>query len=250
MMKAPPRTQKILITIPFWSRDRDQAMELARLLADLEPAHSEIADFAFVSRPDSKPADLETSAHVSRKFNLYNVVSSRNETGWPAGCNGTFAGTLDWTLRGIYNGQLPAYRGIFICESDACPLTRNPIGYIHGEWMKLKNKCVAGALIPPGPHGRAHVNGGCCVIDADPKFLSWLVTSVGGAIATGKAGWDWYLAEQFKMKGWQDLPGIKSHWQRPTFAEGEWDSVVNGGVKWLHGVKDYSLINLARQKLL
>lgn len=254
-MKPSPRTNKILITIPFWSRDRAQAMELARLLADLEPAHSEIADFAFVSRPDSKAADLEVSAHVSRKFNLYNVVSSRNETGWPNGCNGTFAGTLDWTLRGIYNAKLPAYRGIFICESDACPLTRDPIGFIHNEWSKLRligrgTPCIAGALVPAGPHGRAHINGGCCIIDADPKFLSWMVTCVGGAIASGRGGWDWAMAEQFKMKGWADMPGIKSHWRRPTFKPEEWDSAIDNGIKWIHGTKDNSLINIARQKLL
>jgi hypothetical protein len=249
-VKSPPRTNKILITIPFWSRDRDQAMELARLLADLEPAHSEIADFAFVSRPDCKAADLETSAHVSRKFNLFNVVSGRNETGWPNGCNGTFAGTIDWVLRGVYSAKLPAYRGLFICESDACPLIRNPIGFIHSEWAKMKNKCIAGALVPAGQHGRAHINGGCCVLDADPKFLSWMVTSVGGAIATGRGGWDWVLADQFRMKGWQDMPGIQSHWRRPNFKEEEWDPAVNGGLKWLHGTKDNSLLQLARKKLL
>ena len=78
-MKSPPRTNKILITIPFWSRDRDQAMELARLLADLEQAHSEIADFAFACfrKIPMIGAVGSLNASVSAAILLYEVARQR-----------------------------------------------------------------------------------------------------------------------------------------------------------------------------
>jgi hypothetical protein len=82
-------SNKILITIPFWNGDKDQAMKLARLLADLQPVHSTTADVLFVSRFDTKH-DKQTIDYVSRKFNVYYHVSQRREVGWPHGCNGTF----------------------------------------------------------------------------------------------------------------------------------------------------------------
>jgi hypothetical protein len=80
------------------------------------------------------------------------------------------------------------------------------------------------------------------------KFLKWLVTKIGGTNVS--SGWDWFLAREFEKWGWSDTPSIKSYWRRPSFTEKEWLPELKKGTVWLHGVKDDSLIELARKKLL
>ncbi len=57
---------KILIALQFWKGDRDMAMKLARLMADLEPKHSDDADVLFISRFDTMQ-DVDAVKYVSRK---------------------------------------------------------------------------------------------------------------------------------------------------------------------------------------
>lgn len=252
-MRPAPKTDKILITLPFWDGDKAQAMRLARFIADLQPSGaSGAADFLFVARQDCKH-DKETVAYVSRKFNTFTHTSTRPERGWPLGCGGTFFATVDWSLRNISAAKCPAYKAIFVCEADVTPLTRDALLYLHARWDAAKKKnpnlSLAGALVPEGPHGHAHINGGCCLVDADLKFLHWLVARVGGCLRGG-GGWDWALAGEFQRKGWFDIDGIKSWWQTPSIAPGVVENLKKEGVIFLHGVKDNSGLEAARKILL
>ena len=65
---------KILLALQFWKGDKDQAMRVARLIADLEPRHTDFADFLFVSRFDCEQ-DLATVEYVSQKFNVHTYVN-------------------------------------------------------------------------------------------------------------------------------------------------------------------------------
>jgi hypothetical protein len=252
MNKEPIATNKILISFPFWKGDRAQAMKLARLVADLQPVHSEMADVLFVSRFDC-PHDLATIEYVSRKFNVFKHTSQRQEVGWPLGCNGTFFGTMEWFYHKMAAYQIPAYKAMFIAESDGVPMVDDWISRLVLEWKKaneLKKVFVAGALLPdPTPTGKhTHINGGCCFLSGDLTFLKWVTMNVGsGNVA---AGWDWFLAREFEKVGWADIPGIKSEWHRPSFSESEWVQYVKRGTVWLHGIKDDSLLDLARKKLI
>jgi hypothetical protein len=246
------KTDKILILLPFWKGDRSDAMGLARLLADMEPAYSGAADFAFLARRDCKH-DTATVNYVSKKFNTFTATSARHETGWPQGCNGTFFGGIDWCLRGISGGKLPAYKAIFNCAADTCPLVNDGLLYLHSEWDRLSKQGakIAGAMV--GGNGRCqggnHINGDCTLISGDPEYLSFIARQAGSVIRGG-GGWDWVLAPQFEMKGWANIPGIISQWKRGPFCEDEWDGYRAGGMKWLHGVKGLSLVNVARKRLL
>lgn len=245
-----PTSDKILITVPFWKEDRAQAMELSRLIADLEPAKSKRADFAFVARFDCRH-DADAVGYVSKKFDTFKVTSCRRETGWPNGCNGTFFGTMDWALRGISSAKIPAYKAIFICAADTAPLARDAVEYLHQQWDSHPGVFAAGAMVPSNvqdPNG-THLNGDCILLSGQPDFLFWLVKRIGGVMRRG-GGWDWTIAPELELKGWADIPGIKSHYRRPSFTEEEWPGHVAAGVKWMHGIKDDSLLKIARKKLL
>lgn len=244
-------TNRILIVLPFWSGDKDQAMMLARLLADIEPKHSEDADFLFVARFDCEH-NLETISYVSRKFNVHTHVSRRRVTGWPGGCNAVFFGAMEWIYHKMESGQVPHYKAIFMMGADGAPFSADWISQLHQKWDEKQLTCsrpfMAGALLldPQGIHD--HINGDCALLSGDLKFLRWLVKGV--CDITVPAGWDWVLAGDFKKWGWAGIREIKSVWRKSTrFSQAEWNSEIKFGTLWLHGQKDNSLLDVCRENL-
>lgn len=239
-------SDKILITFLFWKNDRAQAMKLARLLADLEPEHSTQADILFVSRFDCKH-DVETEKYVARKFNIYSYTSTRRGVGWPLGCTSIFFGAIEWIYHKMAGGKIPQYKAVLILGADSVPLRRDWLAQMHMAWdsaNKVTEICAAGALIP-NPM-RDHINGDCCLLSGKLSFLKFLAVN----IQDGKVGWDWALAPEFKKRGWADFSFVKSLWRCPTFTQEDWDRFVEVGVSWIHGVKDFSLLELSRKNLL
>lgn len=239
-------SDKILITILFWKNDRAQAMRLARLLADLEPGHSNAADILFVSRFDCKH-DVVTEKYVARKFNIYSYTSTRRGVGWPMGCNSIFFGAMEWIYHKISGAKIPNYKAVFLLAADSAPLRRDWLAWLCKAWDDAQaNKVrVAGALLP-GAH--EHINGDCIMFSGDLKFLKWLALDVQDI--PNRGGWDWLLADRFKQWGWQDFPSIKSLWRKPGMTQEEWDSLYGEGVCWVHGIKTNDVLDLTRKNLL
>ncbi len=245
-MKAPA-TNKILLVIPFWEGDKPQAMKLAKLLADLEPKHSDQADLLFVSRFDCAH-DIAAEKLVSRKFNTFSYTSKRRGTGWPMGCNALFFGAMEWAFHKVNAGQVPAYKAVLILAGDGAPLQKDWLSFFLAE---VGQAAVAGALIEsvPGFDGYPHINGDTMLLSGDVEFLRWLALGVGDISTV--VGWDWALAPAFKARGWKNLPFVKSGWNKRTpFTDEEWSGQQAAGVVWFHGQKGNSLLDLARKKLL
>lgn len=230
----------------YWEGDKWQAMKLAKLLADLEPVHSETADFLFVSRFDCKHDD-QTVRYVSRKFNVYTHTSRRRGTGWPMGCNAIFFGMLEWAYHKMNAAMVPHYKAVLVLGGDGAPLKAD---WIPAFVNNLRPDIfMSGALIPDTVNGHDHINGDCALLSGDLKFLKWLTLGIGDVSAV--AGWDWILSEDFKRWGWQNLPFVKSVWNRPTvFTQLDWDAEVAAGTIWFHGQKGHSLLDLSRKNLL
>jgi len=247
----PAVSNKILIMLPFWSGDRNQGFKLARLIADLEPKHSDVADFLFVARFDCKHGD-QTVKYVSRKFNVHTYTSKKRGVGWPAGCNSLFFGSMEWVYHKMNAGHIPRYKAIFNMGADCVPLSKNWLSQLVDAWDLYSVKAplyVAGPLVPGAAHGRAHINGDAAVLSGDLRFLKWLAMDVEDMRVP--AGWDWVLAGDFEKWGWVDFPFMRSYWRHPgEFDQRGWDKEVDSGVSFIHGVKDDSLLNLARKNLL
>lgn len=251
MKKPTAFAEKILISIPYWAGDNGQASLLAKLLADLSPTHSNLADILFVHRFDAKPMNEEVIKHVSRKFNVMQHKSGRKETGWPMGCNGLFFGSLEYVYNMSIAGKIPAYKAIFNMASDVVPLVPDWLEYLHQQWRFLPANLrhsiySAGALIDHPDH--PHINGDAFLYSGDPKFLKWLAKDVGGV--KQRAGWDWVLAGDFRRWGWANLPNVYSLWQTPTMSWAEAENWRAKGAVLIHGVKDNSLLEHARKMML
>ena len=234
---------KLLIALQFWEGDKAQAMELARFLADLEPQHTDLADFLFMARFDCVPDDA-TVRHVSRKFNVHSVVSRRRSFGWPAGCNDLWFSVMEWAQSLIPAKKIPHYKAIFTCEADGAPIQRDWLARLSLEWERVNQKkpvVMAGALLEFGPH----INGNA-LMSGDLKFLTWIGRRVGCCPAN--SGWDYCLAPEFKKRGWADIPGIKSIYAQPTFSREQYADFIKNEWTWIHGCKDNALIRYGRER--
>jgi hypothetical protein len=234
---------RILIALQYWEGDRTRALALSRFLADLEPVKSQIADFLFVYRFDSTLEEA-TTQYVARKFNVYTFTSRRRETGWPNGCNGLWFSTMEWVQSMIAAKKVPAYKAIFTCEADGCPIQRNWLEHLSSEWDRVnqeKRVVIAGALVEPGPH----INGNA-LITGDQIFLHWIARQVGGV--RPNCGWDFFLSSDFRRLGWADIPCMKSLYNTPTFSAEQYQKMIDDHWVWVHGGKDTSLITLGRER--
>jgi hypothetical protein len=247
---------KILIAIPFWEQDKEQAMLVARLLADLENGHSDKADVLLMSRFDCPPADKPTLDHVSRKFNTYSQVCKRRGVGWGHGSNELFFGVMDWLYSNNVAKKVPEYKAVLMFESDSCPLTPNWINALHDSWdasqrgprtVKVYGPLLSQPEHPLMPKGISHINANA-LYAGDLKFLKTLAREIGGCNPQG--GYDWHLAPRFMKIGWKDCPQIKSWWRSINVTPAILDNLIHQGVVMMHGFKDNSLIELIRSRYL
>jgi hypothetical protein len=182
--------RKILLALQFWDGDKRPAMQVARLIADLERTHSAKADFLFVARFDCTH-NLDTINYVAKKFNTHHYINrNRRATGWPWGCNELFFGTMDWVYSQAEAKRIPDYKAVMLLEGDSGPLHPNWVSQLSEEWDKAKVK-VYGPLLDHGPH----INGNC-MLSGDMTFLHWLTRTKGGCSPHG--GWDFLLYQDFK----------------------------------------------------
>lgn len=242
------KSNKILLALQFWSGDKVQAMALADLIADLEPSLCEHADFLFVARFDCAH-DEGTIQRVSRKFATHVHTSPRRGVGWPCGCNDLTAGMLEFVFSKMLNKKLPHYKAIFALEADCSPLHKDWIKLLSHNWDAAQAKArtyIAGRKIETA-HVHAHINGNA-MLSGDFTWLKWLMRELNG---NSGVGWDYRLASAFRNQwGWAELPGIECRWGTPTLSDEVLQEECNRGIVFLHGVKDFSALNFARNRLV
>lgn len=242
------KSNKILIALQFWQRDKDDALRLARFLADIEPKHSDLADFILVKRFDCKTTikDQEIVPLLSRKFNLYTYHSPRREQGWPSGCNGLWLATMEWARGMIEAKRVPAYKAIFCCEADGGPIFSDWVSRMSAAWdLANKERPVyqAGPMVTVPAQ---HINGNC-LMSGDLTFLKWVTSRV--CIPPG-GGWDFCLAKFFKEWGWANIHGMRSYYAWPTVTPEQYAKMIEEQLIWVHGPKDDSLVRMGRERLL
>lgn len=237
---------KILLALQYWEGDRHAALELAHFLADLEPSHSELADFIFVHRFDSAPPGPEDVRLLARKFNTSVFKSRRRGIGWPDGCNELWFSTMEWIHGNILSKRMPGYKAIFTFEADGAPLVQDWVSRLSKIWDRVNisgKVCMAGAMLDHGPH----INGNA-LMSGDMNFLTWITKRVGGV--NPGCGWDFVLAPEFRKHGWADVPEMKSYYHTRDYTPQQYLAMLKAGLVWIHGVKDNSLIRMGRERML
>lgn len=246
--RLPPTNpvDRVLLVLQYWKGDRDQAMRLARFIADLQTSKCENADFLFVARFDCAH-DQDTVEYVSKKFNVFTYTSKRRGVGWPNGCNDLWFGSVEWVHSMIEGKKVVPYKAFLTFESDCVPLAANWINRLSTAWDEANAKTPIFVLGPyltaPGPH----INGNM-LLSGNPAFTHWVTRKVGGA--PPNAGWDYVMYRDFKRWGARDLPIMRSYWGTKTFSDDAFLAEIAAGTVFIHGIKDDSLLKQARAKLL
>jgi len=238
---------KLLLALQYWQGDRAQAMEVARLIADLEPRHNPDVDFLFVSRFDCQH-DLKTIDYVSSKFKMWHYINRhRRGVGWPSGCNDLWFGTMDHICSYTEAKIMPEYDAVLTFEADASPLGPYWHKTLLDSWRKVNRKRpvkVHGAMQQyPG----VHINGNC-LFSGDLPFLNLVSRKIGGCPPI--YGWDFFLTKQFSREGWENCPQMVSYWQQATMKPADVDALIDQGVVFLHGIKDNSVLNRIRERFV
>lgn len=235
--------RKILLALQFWSGDRDRACEVAQLIADLQPRLSSRADFLFAARFDCE-IPMDTVKRVSSKFHVHHFVNRHHRaTGWPWGCNSLWFGTMDYAYTYLVEPKRRSeYKAVLTFEADAAPLCPGWIEQLSDAWDDAQPADVVGPLLH---HPGEHINGNA-MFSADHDFLHWIARKVTNCRPDG--GWDYLLAPRFKERGWANCPMMRSWWQTPTLTRPAYDSLVDSGAVFLHGVKDGSPLRHVRDR--
>lgn len=229
-----------LIAIQFWRGDKDKAMRLARLIADMEPAFNRQVDFLFVARFDI-PHDPVTVKHVSRKFEVRTYTTKARSVGHPWGSWCLWFSTVEWFAQ-LKGKKIPDYKWIFPFEADCVPISRTWIDDISREWDASRGVYLLGSETF---HWRQHLNGNL-MVSGDPQFLTWLTKGVGIRGCPPKDAWDIYLFPQFARWGVGFSKRIKNVCGQPTCSREEFERWRAEGLSFIHGVKDHSLYDHAR----
>lgn len=156
-------------------------MELARLMADMEPQRREDVTLLFSARFDCLH-DYETIEYCRKKFRVETFTSRHHRTGWPGGPNDLMSHSYMWCIENTRNGKIKA-DGVFFIEPDDIPIDMNWINHILHEWRQCVNsgKQVLGCWLCKGDCDCEHINGNCIIhIDFWKKNKNILLPASGG----------------------------------------------------------------------
>ncbi len=161
--KDEAEQMRLAVAIPYWAGDEPRAMELARLLADIETKRREDVVLVFMRDaqcPDSPLLD-ETARYCRPKFGgIVALVSGRVAHGHPAGSNAIWGGGMELLASERRAGRLRVST-VMLCESDGGPLCLNWINRIKAAHARTlaSGKRITGAVAEFSKCG-IHANGG------------------------------------------------------------------------------------------
>lgn len=154
----------LALVLQFWKGDKRRALDLARLLADLEPARRTDVVFVF-ARQDNCPMDAEIAEaqlYVGSKFPVMDLVAKTDsDKKYPGVCFDPWASAVQQLSDAYHTGRLP-YGNVFLFEADGCPIGSDWVDRLkrsHEETLLL-GKRVTGPLIRFGGVDAVHQVGG------------------------------------------------------------------------------------------
>ena len=150
----------LALVLQFWKGDKKEALGLARLLADIEPAWRDDVVLVF-SRQSNCPMDrdvMETQQYCGEKFPVSEFEAPVPENiKYPYAAYLQWSSTVEWLSKAYHSGQLPC-GDVFMFESDGAPMSSNWINRIKQahELTLSREKWVTGPYVSSNP---PHVNG-------------------------------------------------------------------------------------------
>jgi hypothetical protein len=151
----------LALVLQFWKGDKRRALELAQLLADIEPEPRDDVVLIF-ARQSNCPMDAEihrAMLSVGLKLPVACIETTVDESKrYPGICFDPWASAAQQLADAYYDGHWP-YHSAFFFETDGCPLRATWIDDLkaaHAETMLL-GKRITGPHMRYGNHD--HING-------------------------------------------------------------------------------------------
>ena len=232
---------RFVIALQYWDGDRDDAIRLARFIADIEPCWNDRVTMCFVRRHDATPIDQQTIKYVEHKFSVNHHVSPTHKAGYPDSPNIMAVALIREAAR-RYHGQWRDVMGVMLLESDSVPVKRGWLVDLIDEWQVAlgHGRLLMGAWKPTcGPHG--HING-------NMVFHPSLADTLKLPQCPSVIPWDTFYPPIFRrVWAWT---GLIANFYREVCCTDQFLSTPECGAKppvLIHGVKDDSAWNYAER---
>lgn len=228
----------IALVLQFHQADRARAMELARFIADIEPARRDDVRFRFVARYDCEQVDMDTMSAVGRKFDVsWGRTEKYQWDGWPAGPNGMAKEILETCPTWLKDNGWTDVTGLLMLEPDVVPCCKDWLNRIINHWMlAMVDGCWQMGAWRPSGGAYGHINGNCVIRTERAKGLAYHIPKL--------LAWDCAIA-----------PYARNHWCKTDVIRNAFQSNYAKpedleGCAALHGFKDGTAMELARSKIL
>lgn len=248
----------LTLGLQYWKGDREQAMYLARLVADLEQFPRTDVNFLFSSRFDCDH-DISTVEYVRKKFPVHTWKCQRHGTGWPAGPNQMMADTYQWFVENTRNKKINS-DAMLLMEADCVPLHQNWINMLIEEY-KRANKMVMGCWLVAANGGGIHVNGNLIIhkdfwktnrsIFTPSNFGGWDAIMANMILPNAHPSKLMFSDYRLGMEGVNPWRGCDCLWE-PKIHTHPANPLYNIPLQpcYLHGPKDVRGLDCVRERLL
>lgn len=213
-IRAKHHPMPLALVLQFWRKDERRALELARLLADLEPEFRDDVGFFFARQTNVPKAEenknlWDTMLYVGKKFPVTELETEVNEAKpYPGVCFDPFASALDKLAEAYYSGRMP-YGRAFMFEADGCPIGIDWVDRLkraHEETL-ITGKRVTGPLMRFGGVDRLHSPGGH-INGTMLLELSFWVDHPSIHRCTPADAWDVFGGPVYRMEAGTTSPNI------------------------------------------
>lgn len=225
----------LLICIPYWSGDHAAAKELCKVIAGLQPHHvGQTAHVMLINRQDMK-LDRSMVETIAKKFNTWTHTTMSPLRGWPAGANGMFGDTMIH----LSNRKVEkTYETVFWMEPDCTPMRPNWFWDLVLEWRNRHPKAkIVGCRHDCNGDGTGDHITGCALYHPNiARILPQICTCDNMA-------WD-YQHRSTIVKNGGPTELIRNRYK----ARNVEPSIMEDTAAVIHGIKDFSLINLVKKK--
>lgn len=223
----------ILICLPYWTGDVEMCRGMAKLMADLQPVHAGNSCAVMICARQDCAIDGYIAEVLKHKFNVLNFVTSSPLRGWPEGPNGMFGSTMIHIYTSRFNIQTAYWM-----EADCVPTRPSWFSELHDAWVRR----APGANIVGCRHD-CHGDGsgdhitGCAMYDPNIASILPKITT------SSQWAWDYEHRADIVQMG-QHTNLIYNAYKARNVAP----TILEYGAAIIHGVKDYSLQRIVREK--
>lgn len=233
---------QLAIALQTWSGDVAVALELTKLICDIEPAKRNDIEFIISARRGVGEAEIvELHRLANLKFHNVQVIrGQRFGEGWPMGCNDLWQETM-MRVSKLAQGKRIQSTGVLTIEPDCLPLTPDWLTKLADRWNQRESAKVVGYLYDV-PGIKKHINGNAI-------FKVGLLRDYPQLNGChGNEGWDTFHGDLIMSLG-EHTNLIAQRYQCKSITAEQLREITTEGAVLLHGVKGMVGINIISDAL-